>query len=116
MLLYRLWDICIQINKLPMAEISVKGNMKVKTLQADFKEAYGATLRIYNGVKFADENATLASIRAEGAKGGELKVNGNMLVGNFEKMMLETFGIKVQVASGDNSKLSDNSVRLTQAK
>ena len=55
--------------------------MKVKTLPAEFKKAFGSTLRAYNGMKFADDDATLASIRA---KGGELTVRGNMQVGNFE--------------------------------
>jgi hypothetical protein len=30
-----------------MAEIALKGNMKVKTLKADFKKAFGSTLRVY---------------------------------------------------------------------
>lgn len=59
--------------------------------------------------KFADDDATLASIRKEDAKGGEVKINGKMLVGNFEKI-LEEFGIRIQVASPDDSKLADDSV------
>jgi hypothetical protein len=55
-----------------MAEIALKGQMKVKTLKAEFKEAFGSTLRVYKSVTckgaFADDEATLASIRAEGAK------------------------------------------------
>ena len=62
---------------------------------------------------FADDNATLASIRAEGAKGGELVVKCNMQVGNFEKKVAELFGIGVQVANADDSKLVDNSITLT---
>ena len=68
-----------------MADLSISGKMKVKTLKANFKEEYGSTLRVYNGKKFADDDATLASIRKEDAKGGEVKINGKMLVGNFEK-------------------------------
>ena len=30
-----------------MAEIALKGNMKVKTLKADFKKAFGSSLRVY---------------------------------------------------------------------
>lgn len=44
--------------------------MKVKTLKAEFKEAFGATLRVYKSEScrgaFADDEATLASIRAFG--------------------------------------------------
>lgn len=96
-----------------MADLSISGKMKVKTLKANFKEAYGSTLRVYVGKKFADDDATLASIRKEDAKGGEVKINGKMLVGNFEKKILEEFGIIIQVATPDDSKLSDNSMTLT---
>ena len=102
-----------------MAEIALKGNMKVKTLKAEFKKAFGSTLRVYKSASckggFADDNATLASIRAEGAKGGELKIVGHMQVGNFEKKVAEMYGIGVQVANADDSALADNSVTLVAA-
>jgi hypothetical protein len=96
-----------------MADLSITGNTKVKTLKSNFKEAFGSTLRVYNGKKFADDDATLASIRSSGAKGGEVKANGKMLVGNFEKKIMEEFGISIQVATPDDSKLSDNTLTLT---
>jgi hypothetical protein len=95
-----------------MADFTITGRMKVKTLKADFKENFGSTLRVYNGQKFADD-ATLASIRKNDAKGGDVKINGNMLVGNFEKKILEEFGIKVQVADIENTKLISDSITLT---
>ena len=102
-----------------MAEIALKGNMKVKTLKAEFKKAFGSTLCVYKSESckgaFADDDATLASIRAEGAKGGELAVKGNMQVGNFEKKVAEMYGIGVQVANADDSKLADNSATLVGA-
>jgi hypothetical protein len=102
-----------------MAEIALKGNMKVKTLKADFKKAFGSTLRVYMSPtckgRMADDDATLASIRAEGAKGGELKVVGNMQVGNFEKKIVELYGIGVQVANAADTALADNSVTLVAA-
>ena len=102
-----------------MAEFTLNGRLKVKTLKATFKENFGATLRVYKNVSckggFADEDATLASIRAEGCKGGDLEVRGNMQVGNFEKKVAELYGIGVQVATPDDSELVDNSVTLTQA-
>ena len=96
-----------------MADFSISGKMKVKTLKANFKEEYGSTLRVYNCKKFADDDVTLSSIRKEDAKGGEVKINGKMLVGNFEKKILEEFGIRIQVASPDDSKLADDSITLT---
>ena len=102
-----------------MAEIALKGNMKVKTLKADFKKAFGSTLRVYQSEsckgRFADDEATLASIRAEGKKGGELAIKGNMQVGNFEKKVAEMYGIGVQVANADDSALADNSITLIAA-
>lgn len=98
-----------------MADFSISGNMKVKTFKSNFKEAYGATLRIYNGVRFADDDATLASIRTGNVKGGEVTIFGNMLVGNFEKKIMDEFGIKVQVANPNDTKLVDNKITLTQA-
>jgi hypothetical protein len=97
-----------------MADLKITGNMQVKTLKKQFKSAYDATLRVYNGAKFADDDATLASIRKGDAKGGEFEVHGRMLVGNFEKKMLSDFGIKVQVASKDDSKLVPDSISLSQ--
>lgn len=98
-----------------MADFKISGKMKVKTLKADFKKAYGSTLRVYNGQRFVDDDATLASIRKGDAKGGEVAINGKMLVGNFEAKILEEFGIKIQVATPDDSKLVDDKTTLTQS-
>jgi len=98
-----------------MADIKMTGNMKVKTLRDQFKKAFGSTLRVYNGARFADDDATLASIRAAGAKGGELTVRGNMQVGNFEDKVKELYGIKVQVANADDSALADNGITISAA-
>jgi hypothetical protein len=98
-----------------MADFTISGRMKVKTLKADFKKAYNSTLRVYNGARFADDDATLASIRKGDAKGGEVAINGKMLIGNFESKILEEFGIRIQVATADDSKLVDNKVTLTQS-
>ena len=77
-----------------MAEFNINGRMTVKSLRKQFKDAFGATLRVYKGAKFAPEDATLASIRSgESAKGGELACKGNLQVGNFEAKMKEMFGI-----------------------
>ena len=98
-----------------MAEINVNGRMLVKNFKKQFQEAFGCSLRVYAGRHFADENQTLASLREEGKKGGELSVKGNMLVGNFEAKMLEEYGITVQVANIDDTKLVDNNLTLAAA-
>ncbi|MDX9791302.1 MAG: hypothetical protein RBT61_10765 [Candidatus Kapabacteria bacterium] len=96
-----------------MAELTISGRMKVKSLKADFKKAFGSTLRVYNGAKFADDDATLASIRKGDAKGGEVKAHGATKVGNFEKSILENYGIKIQVASPDDTKLVSDDMTLS---
>jgi hypothetical protein len=102
-----------------MAEFKLDGRMKVKTLKANFKKEFGSTLRVYKSESckgaFADDDATLASLRAEGKKGGELTVGGNLKVGNFEKKIAELYGIGVQVANADDSKLADNDITLVAA-
>ena len=102
-----------------MAEFKLDGRMKVKTLKDNFKKNFGSTLRVYKSESckgaFADDNATLASIRAEGKKGGELVVGGNLKVGNFEKKIAELYGIGVQVANANDTALADNDITLVAA-
>ncbi len=50
--------------------LNINGRMKVKTLRADFLEEFGLTLRVYDGRSFADDDATLASIRKGDNRGG----------------------------------------------
>lgn len=99
-----------------MAEFNISGRMTVKNLRKQFKDAFGATLRVYKGKQFAPEDATLASIRSgENVKGGELACRGNLLVGNFEAKMKEIFGITVQVANPDNTKLVSDDITIAAA-
>ena len=99
-----------------MAEFNINGRMTVKSLRKQFKDAFGATLRVYKGAKFAPEDATLASIRSgESAKGGELACKGNLQVGNFEAKMKEMFGITVKVANPDNTKLVSGNITIAAA-
>ena len=95
--------------------LNINGRMKVKTLRADFLEEFGLTLRVYNGRSFADNDATLASIRKDDSKGGEFAPRKNTKVGNLEDKILELFGIKTQVAGSDDSYLCDNDLTLAGA-
>lgn len=99
-----------------MAEFSINGRMTVKSLRKQFKDAFGASLRVYKGAKFAPEDATLASIRSgENVKGGEFVCKGNLQVGNFEAKMKEMFGITVKVANSDNTKLASSNMTIAAA-
>lgn len=101
-----------------MADFTLDGRTKVKTLKANFKENFGATLRVYTTVdckELADEEATLASIRAEGFSGGDFAVKGNMKVATFEKKVAELYGIGVQVANADDTEFADDAATLMGA-
>ncbi len=99
-----------------MAEFNISGRMTVSSLRKQFKDAFGATLRVYKWAKFAPENATLASIRiGENVKGGELVCKGNLQVGNFEAKMKDIFGITVKVANPDNTKLVSGNITIAAA-
>lgn len=93
-------------------DIAVNGNTKVKTLKTQFQNKYGVNIRVYKGQKFADDDATMASIRKDGVSGkGEIDINGNMHVGNIEKKFMETLGVKIQIENKEG-KLADNKVSL----
>ena len=101
-----------------MADFILDGRTKVKSLKASFKENFGATLRVYTTVDCkepADDEATLASIRAEGFTGGEFAVKGNTKVGTFEKKVAELYGIGVQVANADDTEFADDAATLATA-
>lgn len=98
-----------------MSEFSFTGRTLVKNLQKQFKKEFGGTLRVYNGKKFADPDASLASIRKGGkSKKVDFKVKGNMQVGTFENKMLDEYGIRVQVANKNDTKLVDNKLTLSK--
>lgn len=101
-----------------MADFKIDGRMKVRGLKEKFKATFGLTLRVYTTTTCkvpAKEDATLASIRAEGAKGGEITVGSNRKVGSFEKMVADAYGIGVQVANASNTKLSNDNDTLAAA-
>jgi hypothetical protein len=95
-----------------MAEFNISGRMSVERLQNQFKEEFGLTLRVYNGSKFADSKATLASISEK--KVEDVSCIGSIQVGNFEERM-QNVGLKVQVATGDNTQLVNNKYTLNEA-
>ena len=102
-----------------MADFILDGRTKVKTLKAQLKDNFGCTLRVYNTVdckELADDEATLASIRAEGFSGGELSVKGNMKVATFEKRIAELYGIGVQIANADDTAFADDLATIATAK
>lgn len=100
-----------------MADFKIDGRMKVKKLKELFATEFGGTLRVYNGKKLAEDDATLASIRSnEGAKGGEFTCRASRTVGKFEQEIWDVFGIKVQVATCDDHVLVLDGITLSKVK
>ncbi|MCI0500629.1 MAG: hypothetical protein L0Y61_02635 [Epsilonproteobacteria bacterium] len=95
--------------------LNINGRMKVKTLKSDFKKEFGLNIRIYDGKKFADDDATLASIRKKDIKGGEFSPKKNTKVGNLEDKFMDLFGLKIQVTGSDESYLCNNDLTLAKA-
>jgi len=93
--------------------LKVDGRYKVKRLKDEFFQEFGVNIRVYKGSRFADDNVSLASIRADNApKADDFEIHGNTNVGNVEKAFLEKLGIKVQVENAEGE-LADNSVSLS---
>ena len=87
----------------------VDGRMTVKTLQRQFRDAFNAGLRIYEpSGKKAHPNAVLAKLRTieDATEVGDFEATNDMKVMEFEYKMKSIFGINVQVALADDSKLS----------
>lgn len=101
-----------------MNELRVTGNMKVKNFKEQFNKAFGLHVRVYEGTAHADGEKTLASIRAKDsdASGGSLDVYMNTRVGNLEKKIKELYGVRIQIALGDDSRLAEDGDTLAAAR
>ena len=107
-----------EIEYLPNYSFHVDGRMTVNTLQRQFREAFNAGLRVYEpSGKKANPNAVLAKLRtiADATEVGEFEVSNDMKVMDFEYKMKSIFGINVQVALLDDSKLSRDDSPLKDA-
>ncbi len=92
-----------------MPGLSAHGKTLVGNFRRSFEEEYGVPVRVYHGVKFAKEDATLASIRVDGHPGGrEIELHGNMKVGTAEAKVLEAIGIRIQIEDGRGGLASDD--------
>ena len=95
-----------------MATFTITGRMSAKTVKKNFKESFGGTLRILKDGKPVDEGATMASLKADGCKGGELELKGNTKVAGMKKKVTDIYGINVQVYDADDKKAVDDGLTL----
>lgn len=90
------------INMKEAMALKIDGRMKVSQLKRNFKCIYNATLRVYDGRKTADDNATLSELRAEGCTGGDMTCKPEDTVEYFEFFLKNLYGIHVEVATIDD--------------
>lgn len=95
-----------------MATFTITGRMSAKTVKKNFKESFGGTLRILKDGKPVDDSATMASLKADGCKGGELELKGNTKVAGMKKKVADLYGISVEVYDADDKKPLDDSLTL----
>lgn len=98
-----------------MASIKVTKASTVKSIKRQFESEFNCSIRMYNGARFADDKMKISELSKTDNPGGSLELGARSRVENVEGYFKETFGIKVQIANGDDSKLADNSMTLTQA-
>lgn len=112
------------INKLrdgfKSADMEISGNLKVGTLQSNFKSNFGLHLRVYKGVRFANPDHTLAKLNRGTSKkinttASGFKLKANMTAKKVEELFDSHFGLKVNVAELYNRALTPNHYTLGEA-
>ncbi len=98
-----------------MATIKVTKASSVQSIKSQFSKEFSCNIRIYNGVKFADDKMKISDLSKTDNPGGNLELGARSRVENVEKYFKESFGIKIQIANADNTKLAGNELTLTQA-
>jgi hypothetical protein len=102
------------------ADFHISANLKIKTVQANFKNNFGLTLRVYKGKMLADPEDTFARLDRKTRNdvksvSEDLEIKANLKIGDFENLILEHYGLTVQVANEHNTYCVNNKYTLGQA-
>ena len=101
------------------AEFTVSPQKKLKTLSAEFENAFGVELVFYKGKQIAEGDLTLKGLNDKTSKTVDtrsvegLKIKGSMKVGDAEKLFDTHFGVTVQIKK--DGKLVPNEITIGQA-
>ena len=101
------------------AEFTVSPQKKLKTLSAEFENAFGVELVFYKGKQIAEGDLTLKGLNEKTSKTVDtraaegLKIKGSMKVGDAEKLFDTHFGVTVQIKK--DGKLVPNEITIGQA-
>jgi hypothetical protein len=101
-------------------DFHMNSRMKVKSVQRLFKENFGLTLRVYKGKQFADPDLTINQLNKKtsdkiDANKEDITIKASIKIGDFEKRIFNTYGLKVQVADEWNRNLQPDNYTLGQA-
>ena len=102
------------------SEFSVAPNKKIKTLSAEFMNAFGTSLVFYKGATIADGDLTLNQLNKKTSKTVNTKaeaftIKASMKVGDAEKLFDKNFGVTVQIKDPTGKKLVPNDITIGQA-
>jgi hypothetical protein len=102
------------------ADFQISPNMKIKSIQSEFKNNFGLTLRVYKGKVLADPEITFAQLNKLTSKdiktnSTDLVIKANMIISEFEELVNNHFGISVQVANEFDTYNLNNKYTLGQA-
>ena len=100
------------------AEFTVAPQKKLKTISAEFENAFGVELVFYKGKQIADGALTLKQLNDKTTKTVDTKADGfkikaSMKVGDAEKLFDTNFGVTVQIKK--NGKLVPNEMTIGDA-
>ena len=100
------------------AEFTVSPQKKLKTISAEFQNAFGVELVFYKGKQIADGALTLKQLNDKTTKTVEtkadgMKIKGSMKVSDAEKFFDTHFGVTVQIKKG--GKLVPNGMTIGEA-
>lgn len=100
------------------AEFNVSPQKKLKTLSAEFENAFGVELVFYKGKQIADGALTLKQLNDKTTKDVDtradgIKIKGSMKVGEAEKIFDTNFGVTVQIKK--EGKLVPNDITIGEA-
>lgn len=107
-------------DKFKAKDFHISANKKLETIQSEFKDNFGLTLRIYKGKQLADPEMTIAGLNKKtsseiNSKNEDLSIKASMNIGEFEKLIRDHYGLTIQVANEFDSYCVNNKYTLGQA-
>ena len=98
------------------ADFDISSQMMVKTLQKDFKQNFGLSLRIYEvGTGFAPPDKRIGNINQVNTKADGFKIKATWKAKEVNQKFLEVFNLKVRVSDLEDDHLIPEDLTLGAA-